>query len=155
MNKADFWIGLGVVAVALIAISQAWGFASVPGMRFGAWTFPMVASSGLLLCGSLLCLKTLRSSAGPVASAGTAQERPWLSFALVAAAPLFYIFTVDILGFIACAALILFALSMWFWGGVLRCLLLGAIGAVVFEVIFGKAFAVPLPHGLFSVTGMF
>lgn len=162
MKTNDFWIGLGTAGVGTGALLQALGFASVPGMRFGAWTFPAVASAGLLICGVLLVIAAVRAPGRAATEPPFDQPEGYavppreavISLVFVTLAPVIYLTVADAAGFVITCAAILFGLSLWFWRGVLRCAVLGAIGAVVLELIFSRLFAVPLPRGVFSVAGL-
>lgn len=153
MTKPDAWIGAILVGVALAALIEAWSFASVPGMHFGAWTFPVFVSAALVVCGAALFLKALLEPAADGAAAQPPVTGQALAgFGIVCFAPVFYILAADAAGFLICAAIIVFALSWWFWRGLRRCALLAAIAAPVTEVIFAKGLMVPLPRGWLSFS---
>lgn len=150
MTKADTWIGLVLVGVAIAALTEAWTFASVPGLKFGAWTFPVFVSVALSLAGATLFLLSVLSPNTEVSA--PMDRRAIIGWCLVASAPVAYILAAETFGFLlTCAALIL-VLSLWFWGGIARCSALAVNTAITLEIVFAKGFAVPLPHDLISVT---
>ncbi|MDT0684574.1 tripartite tricarboxylate transporter TctB family protein [Roseicyclus sp. F158] len=161
MTKSDTLIGLILMGVAVAALTPAWTFASVPGMRFGAWTFPVFVTIALGLSGAALTIKSLLSGSEvpEVAEDGVAEPKATpsaiIGFILIVAATLFYIFAADALGFLVTSALIVLALSLFFWRRPIPCLILTLVSVPVAELIFARAFSVPLPRGLLSVTGLF
>ena len=160
MRKSDIWIGLVLIGAAVAALIEAWSFESVPGMKFGAWTFPVVVSGLLLVCGTVLVLSSaLRQTASPLDDIDVLPTKLWsrlgVAFFAIPAMPIGYILLADRMGFLICAASILFLLSFLLWRQVLRCVLLAVITAPILELIFAKGFSVPLPKGLFSLVGLF
>ncbi|WP_024585670.1 tripartite tricarboxylate transporter TctB family protein [Aliihoeflea sp. 2WW] len=158
MNKPDIWIGALLLGVALAALVEGWGFASVPGMGFGAWTFPSVISLGLAVASTALIVTSMVAKpVGGGADEVTPEKlgmRDVAGLVLVAVAPIAYILAAPTAGFFICASVIMTVLSLWFWGGLIRCFVLALIAAGVLELIFARAFMVPLPRGWFSIAGM-
>lgn len=158
MNKPDIWIGALLLGVALAALVEGWGFASVPGMGFGAWTFPVVISLGLAVASTALIGTSIAArSADDEADEVTPEKlgmRDVAGLVLVAVAPIAYILAAPTAGFFICASVIMTVLSLWFWGGLIRCFVLALIAAGVLELIFARAFMVPLPRGWFSIAGL-
>lgn len=157
MTKSDFWIGLLLMGVAIAALVPALSFASVPGMQFGAWTFPVFISIGLGLCGALLSVRALaaRPQGGEPTSMPQFNPSAIAGFALIVGACLFYVLAADRLGFLVTSSLIVLAVSLFFWRKPIACLILTLMAVPVAELVFGRAFSVPLPRGLLSVTGLF
>lgn len=156
-SRLDTWIGLVLIGAAIAALIEAWTFASVPGMQFGAWTFPVFVSIALGLCGAVLFIKSILGvkNKDDRATRRGIDAEAGIGFGLVIAAPVFYILFSDIAGFLLCSALIVLALSWWFWRGLKRCLALAVMVAPVTELIFAKTFSVPLPKGWLTVVGLF
>lgn len=158
MTKSDTWIGLILMGVAVAALIPAWNFSSVPGMGFGAWTFPVVVLIGLACCGAILTIKSVMT--GRDESKESTRRPYWapgemFGFSLILTAGVFYIIAAETLGFLITSSLIVFILSIYFWRRPAACLVLTLITVPVAEFIFAGAFSVPLPRGLISMTRLF
>ncbi len=155
MRLSDTVIGCGLFAVSVIAFQLASSFPSVPGMRFGAGTFPLVISAVLGACGLFLAVSSILQRS-PRTQSATPSDAPWrlnevANLLIVMAAPLFYIFAASRVGFFLTSVVVVFMLSIRLWGGLLRSAVLALVCASLTEVIFGGMFGVPLPKVLFSI----
>ncbi len=130
--------GLSVAAYAFIELGDV--------ATFGAGFMPAITGMLIALL-SLLDFITVRLKAG-VSSSDTAR-RDILSVALVACAVIFYIYTVDVIGFIFTTSLIMAGLFIFF---IPQHRLLSAVAAVVLSAsiyyLFSKVLLVPLPAGI-------
>ncbi len=130
----------------------------VPGQQVGPNVFPLVVGLGLCLCGGLIAVGVGRhfeeeAEADLTAHADVAATQP-VSFwrGLMALVPpallLFYVLSVDRLGFLVSAATIVFVAALAL-GGRLRLAVPVAIGGPLFvHLVFSKLLRVPLPSGL-------
>lgn len=124
-------------------------FPAFPGQDYGPNLFPRILAFGIGFCGALLLLRGLRTRAPLVTIAPWArQAAPLLSFLLMPAAVLFYIFASDPLGFIPTAFLILAALCLWFRTRVVVALPVAAGVTLAVHWFFAGLMRVPLPRGL-------
>jgi putative tricarboxylic transport membrane protein len=149
VQTTDRWLGL---ALALLAGAVLWSsrvFPNVPGQKVGAGFLPTLIGVGLLLCGILLVLRSLRASAydgdEPVGASGG--EHFGSSFVVIAVIG-FYIVAADRLGFLIVAPLCLIAVFKALRVGTGQAVLWALVGTVVVHVAFYKLLRVPLPWGV-------
>lgn len=160
-DRSDLFGGGLIVALGLAAF---WGGSSlppVPGQNVGPNVFPAVIGIGLVLCGLAIIFGIGNSFEEPhkvvVSADGKESEdthavTPVRFVLLRTAVPplllIFYALTVDRLGFIPVAAIMIFISCIALGGPIKRALMLGAIAPIFVHLIFAKLLRVPLPHGL-------
>jgi putative tricarboxylic transport membrane protein len=132
----------------------------VPGQQIGPNVFPIVVGAGLALCGALIALGVghrfeEEAQADLAAHSDQAAEPPrthgWWRGLMALVPPgllLFYVFSVDRLGFLLTAAVVVAAAALAL-GARLRLAVPLAIGApLAVHLVFSKLLRVPLPSGL-------
>jgi putative tricarboxylic transport membrane protein len=158
MQLSDRITGAFLVALGGAAAYGGWLLPPVPGQQIGPNVFPMVIGFGLMLCGALIILGVGHrfeeaAEADPALPAAAEMERKpgWARGLLVLLPPgllLFYVLTVDRLGFALTAAAMVLATAMAL-GARLRLAMPLAVFAPLFvHLVFYKLLRVPLPQGL-------
>lgn len=152
------------IGLAMLGAAAAYGgslLPPVPGQQVGPNVFPMVIGTGLVFCGIAIAMGIGSSFEEPeeivVAEDGRhapaeATPPPVAHAAFKTAVPplllLFYAFTVDYLGFIPTAA-VMVATTCFALGGTLRsAIVLALLAPPGVHLIFAKLLRVPLPPGL-------
>ena len=149
MKMNDILNGVLAATAGIAIFVKARTFPAIPGQRFGASFFPGVVGGTLVLAGLVLAISSVVRK----------QTKPWLtvlpamrsargivSFALIFASGLFYIFVSQYIGFIVTIFIIMFGLQLWF-GGTWRSALLAALGCSLgFYVVFAVVLRVPLQY---------
>ena len=147
MKMNDILNGVLATTAGIAIFVKARTFPAIPGQRFGASFFPGVVGGTLVLAGLVLAISSVVRK----------QTKPWLtvlpamrsargivSFALIFASGLFYIFVSQYIGFIFTIFIITFGLQLWFCGK-WRSSLLAALGCSLgFYVVFAVVLRVPL-----------
>lgn len=160
MQLSDRVTGLFLIALGGVAAYGGSRLPPVPGQQVGPNVFPMVVGAGLVLCGALIALgigRSFEDEAGADLAAHSNEERQqqsvkqWWHGPLALVPPallLFYVLTVDRLGFLVTAVAIVFAAAVAL-GAQLRLAIPLAIAAPLFvHLVFSKLLRVPLPPGL-------
>ena len=160
MQLSDRVTGLFLVVLGSAAAYGGWLLPPVPGQQIGPNVFPMVIGFGLVLCGAMIALRIGHSfeedielePAPPGSETQAADQRAGWGAGLKALIPpgmlLFYVLTVDRLGFALTAAAMIFTVSLAL-GGRLRLAIPLAVAAPLFvHLVFSKLLRVPLPQGL-------
>jgi putative tricarboxylic transport membrane protein len=121
----------------------------MPGQKFGPAWFPGLIAVGLILCGALLAVQSLRVPA-PLFTVPpwTRSRRPVAGVVAVVAGLLFYVFAADALGFYP-TALALLIVWMRLLGASWRVTLPVALAAtLIIHLSFYKLLRIPLPWGI-------
>jgi putative tricarboxylic transport membrane protein len=121
----------------------------MPGQKFGPAWFPGLIAVGLIVCGSLLAV---RSQRGPLVAmpAWIRSTRAVAGVASVIAGLLFYVLAAEKLGFYL-TALVIQIVWMRILGASWRLTIPAAIVAtIVIHLSFYKLLRIPLPWGLFE-----
>jgi putative tricarboxylic transport membrane protein len=160
MQLSDRVTGLFLIALGGVAAYGGSRLPPVPGQQIGPNVFPIVVGAGLVLCGALIALGVghrfeEEAQADLVAHSDQAAEPPrahgWLRGLMALVPPgllLFYVFSVDRLGFLLTAAVVVVAAALAL-GARLRLAVPLAIGApLAVHLVFSKLLRVPLPSGL-------
>jgi putative tricarboxylic transport membrane protein len=123
----------------------------MPGQKFGPAWFPGLIAAGLIVCGALLALQTVRNGAPWIAPpAWIRSPRAVASVASVVAGLLFYVLAAEALGFYLTALLIL-VVWMRVLGASWRVTLpVALIATVAIHLSFYKLLRIPLPWGIFE-----
>jgi hypothetical protein len=69
VQRVDRWVGLALAALGAVVLWTAREFPNVPGQKVGAAFLPMLAGAGLVVCASLLVLRSFRARPGPAGEA--------------------------------------------------------------------------------------
>ena len=149
INDAVVGAALTCFSGALIAYSLT--FPSIPGQDYGPGLFPILIGVGLAGCGIGLVVKGVADR----------EERPliqlpdWASsprlvvnFALGIGGIVFYMYTVDVLGFLLTAFAILATLFIWLRGRLVSSLVFAATISLATHIVFHNILLVPLPWGV-------
>jgi putative tricarboxylic transport membrane protein len=125
------------------------GYPAMPGQKFGPAWFPGLIAVGLIICGALLAIQSLRVPAPALSVPPWMRSaRPLIGVASVIGGLLFYAFAADAVGFYPTALLIL-VLWMRVLGASWRVTLpVALIATVVIHLSFYKLLRIPLPWGI-------
>ena len=138
-------------ALVLLGAAAAYGgsrLPAVPGQDVGPAAFPMLIGGGLVLCGVLIAFGIGQAFEAPEADAEGAPRFAGLRALLPPALLVFYVLTVDRLGFLPTAAAMVLATALTF-GARWRLAAPVAIAApLLVHLVFYKLLRVPLPAGL-------
>ena len=149
MKMNDILNGILTATAGIAIFVKARTFPAIPGQRFGASFFPSVVGGTLVFAGLALAISSvLRKQTKPwlTVLSGMRSARGIVSFALIFASGLFYIFVSQYIGFIVTIFIIMFGLQLWF-GGKWRSSLLAALGCSLgFYVVFAVVLRVPLQY---------
>lgn len=137
------------VLFALVALAVFWvtlSIPSTPGQEFGAALYPRSVSIGLAFVSALLIISCKEKVSQP-----TPQQGHWgLGAVFTVGGLVFYIVSVDTLGFIICSIIILSALLWIYKTKSLIIIPIAVFGALLIHTIFYKFLHVPLPWGLLA-----
>lgn len=144
--RSGRWIvPAGMLAVAGLALVEAFGFPETQGEIPGPAVVPLLLAGVL----TLLALLLLWSEAGSSAAPGVVPNEPWPKLGLLFGVMCAYALVMPFTGFISGTALLLFAcLKVFGHAGGVRAWAFGLGAAFVLWVVFGKLMRVPLPEGL-------
>lgn len=160
MHIPDRIMGCGIAVLGAAAAYGGWLLPPVPGQQVGPNVFPMVIGIGLVLCGIAIAMGIGASFEEPeevTTEDGThvkAEDAPppVPYAALKTAVPplllLFYAFTVDSLGFIPTAAIMVFATCLALGGNLRTAIPMALLAPPAVHLVFAKLLRVPLPAGL-------
>lgn len=159
MHISNRIMGGGLAVLGAAAAYGGWLLPPVPGQQVGPNVFPMVIGIGLALCGIAIALGVGSSFEEPeevVAAEDGSHARPddvppipYAAFktAVPPILLLFYALTVDWLGFIPTAA-VMVATTCFALGGNLRTAIpLALLAPPAVHLVFAKLLRVPLPAG--------
>lgn len=154
MQLSDRVTGAFLIVLGGLAAYGGSRLAPVPGQQVGPDVFPMVVGTGLCLCGGLIMLGVghrFEEEAHSDEAQGVPRHIGWLrgSMALIPPALLlFYVLSVDRLGFVLTAGLMVLTVALAL-GARPRLAIPLAIGApLIVHLLFSKLMRVPLPPGL-------
>jgi putative tricarboxylic transport membrane protein len=145
VRAVDRWLGLALALLAGAVLWSARAFPAVPGQKLGAGFLPMLVGAGLLVCGLLLMLRSLRAAypdAAPRASEHIG------SAAVIVGVIVFYIVAAERLGFLIVAPLCLLAVFKALRVRTGLAIACAVVGTLVVHVAFYKLLRVPLPWGV-------
>ena len=148
MRNTDRWVGLGLVFLALAVLWSARAFPNVPGQKLGAAFLPMLIGAGLLVCGLVLMVRSLRGLAyAHEAGQQAAKAEHFGSAAVIVGAVLAYIALSEKLGFLFVAPVCLLAVFLALRVGWRLAVLWAIGGTLLVHFAFYKLLRVPLPWG--------
>jgi putative tricarboxylic transport membrane protein len=121
---------------------------AVPGQDVGPAAFPMLIGGGLVLCGVLIAFGIGQAFEAPEADAEGAPRFAGLRALLPPALLVFYVLTVDRLGFLPTAAAMVLATALTFGARWRLAVPLAIAAPLLVHLVFYKLLRVPLPAGL-------
>jgi putative tricarboxylic transport membrane protein len=128
---------------------------AVPGQDVGPAAFPMLIGGGLVLCGVLIAFgighnfevpEEAEEDATP--AGGWFRRLAGLRALVPPALLLFYVFAVDLLGFLPTAALIVFTAALALGARPRLAVPIAILAPALVHLVFYKLLRVPLPAGL-------
>jgi putative tricarboxylic transport membrane protein len=123
----------------------------MPGQKFGPAWFPGLIAVGLIVCGALLAVQTVRYRAPLVVLPDWIRSpRAVAGVVSVIAGLLFYVFAADLLGFYLTALLILIVWMRVLGASWRVTVPVAVIATVVIHLSFYKLLRIPLPWGIFE-----
>lgn len=141
-------------ALVVLGAASAWGgsrLPAVPGQDVGPAAFPMVIGFGLMLCGVLIAIGVGRSfevEEEPEENSGSIMARFGLRVLAPPALLLFYMLTVERLGFLLTSGIMVFLGVLALRGSVKLALPIAIVAPLFVHLAFYKLLRVPLPDGL-------
>jgi putative tricarboxylic transport membrane protein len=150
MRSIDRWVGMAIAALAVAVLWSARSFPNVPGQKLGASTLPTIVAAGLLACGLLLVLRSLRSARYGADGGPAAEERFAPAFGILASIGL-YLLASERLGYLVVAPVCLLIGMRTFRVGWGRAIGWSIVAALAVHVAFYKLLKVPLPWGIVPV----
>jgi putative tricarboxylic transport membrane protein len=138
-------------ALVLLGAAAAYGgsrLPAVPGQDVGPAAFPMLIGGGLVLCGVLIAFGIGQAFEAPEADAEGAPRFAGLRALLPPALLIFYVLTVDRLGFLPTAAAMVLATALTFGARWRLAVPLAIAAPLLVHLVFYKLLRVPLPAGL-------
>ena len=160
MQLSDKVTGGFLIVLGGLAAYGGSRLAPVPGQQVGPDVFPMVVGTGLCLCGGLIMLGVghrfeEEAEADLAAHSDEAQSVPrhigWLRGLMALIPPallLFYVLTVDRLGFALTAGLMVLTVALALGARLRLAVPLAIVAPLIVHLLFSKLLRVPLPPGL-------
>jgi putative tricarboxylic transport membrane protein len=149
----DAVLGLLFAALGGLVLFAVRGYPNIPGQPVGPALFPGLIACGLVVTGLILVVKGWRARA----------DQPWIewddwvrsprhiaAFCVLIGGVIFYIATVDVIGFIPVATAMLVALFLVLRVPVRKAVVVAIIATLVIHFAFYKLLRVPLPWGLLT-----
>ena len=150
-NDAVIGVVLLIVFGLAVFIHSQTSFPGLPGQDYGPAFFPSIIGTLFCLCGVILIVGGIakRREVGLVALGEWATSpHHVINFFTVIVALLFYILTVDFLGFIPTALVITVVLMLRFGVKILPATAMALASTLIIHFLFYKVLLVPLPWGL-------
>jgi len=161
MQLSDRVTGLALAGLGAIAAWHASKLPPIPGQQIGPAVFPMVIGLGLCACGLLIALGIGRhfeeeaeadlaahQDAPPPVNVGLFGLPAGLNALVPIALLIFYVLTVEALGFVPVAAVVIGVASLTLRASPLLALAMAVIAPPLVHLVFYKLLRVPLPPGL-------
>ena len=151
MHLSDRMSGTVLVAIGFAAVAGGWQQPAMPGQDVGPAVFPMVVGSLLVMCGAAIAFsigQTFEIEEKEISGAPP-HGRFWGLRALIPPLLLlFYVFTVEGLGFLPTAAVVVLVISFALGATARLAVPLALIAPLGVHAVFYKLLRVPLPDGL-------
>lgn len=151
MRANDAIAGLVLIILSIVMIALTASFPDFPGQKYGPSLFPRILGAGLIVCGGMLMwngLAARRAGAPWIEIAAWAREpRQLVTFFLVIALLLIYIFAAETVGFIPLALLFLATLFLWLGVRPWIAVATAVVSTVTIYWFFATLLRVPLPRG--------
>ena len=160
MRLSDRVSGLFLVGLGALAAYGGSRLPPVPGQQVGPNVFPMVVGAGLMICGVMIALKIgqvfeeeaeadLAAHTDHPTELTTSRSKFWsLRVLIPPALLLFYVFTVDRIGFIPTAACVVLVSSLALGARLRLAIPLALLAPIGVHLVFAKLLRVPLTPGL-------
>lgn len=160
MQLSDRVTGLFLIALGGLAAYGGSRLPPVPGQQVGPDVFPMVIGIGLCLCGGLIAFGVgHRFEEEAEADLAAHSDQPtsvpgrdgWWRGLMALIPPgllLFYVLTVDRLGFALTAGVMVLTAAMTLGGRLRLAIPLAIVAPMIVHLLFSKLLRVPLPPGL-------
>jgi putative tricarboxylic transport membrane protein len=159
MRLADRFTGLFLVGLGALAAYGGSRLPPVPGQPVGPNVFPMVVGIGLSVCGLMIAIgighhfeEEAEADLAAHTTHSPEEDVPhhpiWYLRALIPPALLlFYVFTVDRIGFVPTAAIMVVVTAVTLGASLRLAIPLALLAPVGVHLIFYKLLRVPLPDG--------
>jgi putative tricarboxylic transport membrane protein len=154
MRVNDAVTGLLLILLSCAMIVMTLSFPPFPGQKYGPALFPQLLGGGLILCGLILIR---RGMADRRYDSRWLALRPWtsdpwrlVSFLLIPALTLLYLFTSETIGFLPLAFVVLLGLFLWFRAKPITAIPIAIVTTWLIWWFFGTLMRVPLPRGLLT-----
>lgn len=160
MRLSDQVTGIFLVGLGAAAAYGGSLLPPVPGQQVGPNVFPMVVGGGLMICGVMIALKIgqvfeeeaeadLAAHTDHPTEVPAARNMFWpLRVLIPPALLLFYVFSVDRIGFIPTAACVVLVASLALGARLKLAIPLALLAPVGVHLVFAKLLRVPLTPGL-------
>lgn len=150
MRFSDTTIGAVFLLAGVLLAWYSFTLPAIPGQHYGAATFPILIASGLVACSARLLYTGIRQGNEPLVLLSHEVRNPRRLAGVVATLflVLFFIFFVEVLGFIPTAIIITLSLFLILKVHPLKSVILAIFAAFVCDFIFRTMLLVPLPFGI-------
>ncbi|MDR1730888.1 MAG: tripartite tricarboxylate transporter TctB family protein [Synergistaceae bacterium] len=152
MKISDTVFGIIIIIFSVLILIYSRTLPSLPGYAYGSGFFPAFTAVFMLGGGIVLLAGGLRSKA-PLIVMGEWAKSPRLvaNICLIPLNLVFYMLTVDTLGFVVTSFAMMTATIWWLRRKVFSTLLVSALTAIFIYLFFAKLMLVPLPEGLIGL----
>ncbi|HBM59740.1 MAG TPA: hypothetical protein DD444_11160 [Citreicella sp.] len=147
MKFNDRVIGILAILGGIAIISGTFGFREAPGQQFGSGFFPRIVGAAAMLAG-LVQVLAARDRGPWIRIAPELRSRDAFLKLGVLAAVVFWLLTVQMLGFLLTTTLVALVLSVAMGARPLPATGVAAGLAALLWLVFGMVLRVPLPRGL-------
>jgi putative tricarboxylic transport membrane protein len=150
MRFNDTTIGAVFLLAGILFAWYSFNLPAIPGQDYGAATFPILISVGVIGCSLRLLFSGIKRSTEPWVFLSDEIKSP-RALAGVAATLLlivFYIFFAQVIGFIPTAFIVTFAMFLLLKVPLGKAVLLAGLAALSCDFIFRTMLLVPLPFGI-------
>lgn len=150
MRFNDTTIGAFFLVLGLALAWYSLELPAIPGQNYGAATFPLLISAGLIGCSTRLLYSGIRNGTEPwlFLADDVKSSRALAGVAVMLLLVIFYIFFADIFGFIPTAIMITFVMFLVLKVHATKAALIAVIAAFACDFIFRTMLLVPLPFGM-------
>lgn len=150
MRFSDTTIGAVFLLAGVLLAWYSFTLPAIPGQDYGAATFPILIALGLVTCSARLLYTGIRQGNEPLVFLSHEVRNPRRLAGVVATLllVLFYIFFVQLVGFIPTAIIITLSLFLILKVYPLKAVILAILAAFVCDFIFRTMLLVPLPFGI-------
>ncbi|WP_061931304.1 tripartite tricarboxylate transporter TctB family protein [Aureimonas sp. AU22] len=150
-TTADRIGGLALAGLGAATITAAAQLPSVPGQPIGPAVFPYVIGAGLCLCALLILFSAGVSEEEEPVDLARSRGATLLRLALPSLLLVFYVYSVETLGFLLSGFVVVLAASLLLGARPLVALPLAVVMPALIHTIFSSLLRVPLPAGLLTL----
>jgi putative tricarboxylic transport membrane protein len=149
MRFSDVTLGAIFLIIGLALGWYSLGLPAIPGQQYGAATFPLFISAGLIACSLRLLYTGIRSGNAPLVYIPEEfkDARAVLGALVTILLVVFYILFSRTLGFIPTAVIISFVMFLIFRVKPITAAVIAVVAAFACDFIFRTLLLVPLPFG--------